>query len=120
MPAEALQVVKAWGFTLKNMCGFTWHKQTKHGKNHFGMGNWTRANVENVLIATRGKPKRSNAGVSQFVSAPVGAHSAKPDEVRQRLVRLCGDVPRVELFARVHSTGWDVWGNQVESVDILG
>ena len=28
---------------------------------------------------------------------------------------LMGDVPRVELFARQHPPGWDVWGNEVES-----
>jgi len=38
--------------------------------------------------------------IHQIVEAPVGRHSAKPDEVRQRIVDLCGDVPRVELFAR--------------------
>jgi site-specific DNA-methyltransferase (adenine-specific) len=26
-----------------------------------------------------------------------------------------GDLPRVELFARETSDGWDVWGNEVES-----
>jgi N6-adenosine-specific RNA methylase IME4 len=119
MPAEALAVVAAWGFTLKTMCGFTWHKTTKHGKNAFGMGNWTRANAENCLFATRGKPKRVCAGVSQLVVAQVGIHSAKPPEVRDRLVRLMGDVPRVELFARERGAGWSCWGNQVESDLVL-
>jgi site-specific DNA-methyltransferase (adenine-specific) len=26
---------------------------------------------------------------------------------------LCGDVPRIELFARQRTQGWDVWGNEV-------
>jgi N6-adenosine-specific RNA methylase IME4 len=115
MPAEALEVVEAWGFTLKTMKGFTWHKTTKHGKSHFGMGHWTRANTEDCLFAVRGKPKRANADVSQFIEAPHGRHSAKPDEVRERLVRLMGDVPRLEMFAREAIPGWDVWGNEVES-----
>lgn len=119
MPCEALAVVEAWGFTLKTMCGFTWHKTTKHGKDHFGMGNWTRANAENCLFAVKGKPKRANAGVRQIVTAQVGRHSEKPASVRVRLERLMGDVPRVELFARAQSPGWDVWGNQVESVDVF-
>ena len=42
-------------------------------------------------------------------------HSKKPDEVRQKIVKLMGDVPRVELFARQQTPGWDVWGNEVES-----
>ncbi|KKK78409.1 hypothetical protein LCGC14_2843830, partial [marine sediment metagenome] len=27
----------------------------------------------------------------------------------------CGDVPRIELFARERVVGWDAWGNEVES-----
>jgi N6-adenosine-specific RNA methylase IME4 len=120
MPAEALEVVRAWGFTLKTMKGFTWHKTTKHRKSHFGMGHWTRSNTEDCLFAARGKPKRANAGVSQFIEAPRGRHSAKPDEVRERLVQLMGDVPRIEMFARAAIPGWDVWGNEVESTIELG
>ena len=28
-------------------------------------------------------------------------------------MELCGDVPRIELFARQATKGWDVWGNEV-------
>ena len=32
-----------------------------------------------------------------------------------------GDVPKVELFARQQTPGWDVWGNEVESsITMLG
>ena len=30
-----------------------------------------------------------------------------------------GDVPRVELFARQTTPGWDVWGNEVEPTEGL-
>lgn len=113
-PREALQVVDAWGFTLKNMTGFSWEKMTKTGKRAFGMGHWTRGNVENCLIATKGKPKRANAGVSQYVPALLREHSRKPDQVRDACVRLCGDVPRLDLFARQRHPGWDAWGDQVK------
>jgi N6-adenosine-specific RNA methylase IME4 len=83
------------------------------------MGHWTRANTEDCLIAVRGKPKRANADVSQFIEAPKGGHSAKPDEVRERLVRLMGDVPRLEMFAREAARGWDVWGDELESTIAL-
>lgn len=39
----------------------------------------------------------------------------KPDEARERIVRLMGDLPRIELFARQKTPGWDVWGNEVEN-----
>jgi N6-adenosine-specific RNA methylase IME4 len=115
MPVEALQVIEAWGFKLKTMAGFTWHKVTKNGKEFMGMGNWTRANSESCLFAVKGKPKRVCAGVRQFVTAPHLGHSAKPPEVRDRLVQLIGNVPRIELFARQSAPGWHAWGNEVES-----
>lgn len=119
-PAEALAVVDAWGFTLKNMTGFTWHKTTKTGKSHFGMGHLTRGNAENCLFAVRGKPKRVNAGVRQFIEAQHRGHSRKPDEARDRLVQLMGDVPRVELFARQQYPGWDSWGNEINGIELFG
>jgi len=42
-------------------------------------------------------------------------HSEKPPEIRDRIVTLVGDIPRIELFAREKTPGWDVWGNEVES-----
>lgn len=33
---------------------------------------------------------------------------------KHKIVALMGDLPRVELFARQTSPGWDVWGNEVE------
>lgn len=114
MPIEALTVVRAWGFELKNMNGFTWGKLTKNDKRHFGMGNLTRGNAESCLFAVRGKPKRASAAVSQFIDAKVGRHSEKPADTRDRLVKLMGDVPRVELFARERADGWSSFGDQVE------
>lgn len=114
MPQEALDLVKAWGFTIKTTKGFTWHKlTTKNGLSNFGMGHYTRANTEDCLFAIKGKFKRASASVRQFVEAKIGEHSAKPDEVRDRLVQLVGDVKRVELFARNKCVGWQSWGNEL-------
>ena len=33
-----------------------------------------------------------------------------PAVVRERIVELCGDLPRIELFARERVEGWDAWG----------
>jgi N6-adenosine-specific RNA methylase IME4 len=40
-------------------------------------------------------------------------HSKKPDEARKRIVELFGDLPRIELFARQASDGWDCCGNEI-------
>ena len=35
-------------------------------------------------------------------------------------MKLVGDLPRIELFARQKVNGWDVWGNEVESdIDLI-
>ena len=113
MPQEAIDVVKLWGFKLKTMKGFTWHKLTKTGLCHFGMGHYTRANTEDCLIAIKGRPEIKSHSVRQFIETKIQEHSRKPDEVRDLLVELCGDVPRIELFARRQYSGWDAWGNEV-------
>ena len=41
-------------------------------------------------------------------------HSKKPDIVRDKIIELVGDLPRIELFARQKADGWDVFGNEVE------
>ncbi|WP_258961642.1 MT-A70 family methyltransferase, partial [Klebsiella pneumoniae] len=64
-------------------------------------GNYTRANTEDLLIATRGIGlERVNASIKQVVYSCLGEHSEKPWEVRHRLEKLYGEVSRVELFAR--------------------
>ena len=71
-------------------------------------------NAEICILATKGHPKRVDAGVRQVILSHIEEHSKKPDEARERIVRLMGDLPRVELFARQSPEGWDVWGNEVE------
>ncbi|KKL70157.1 hypothetical protein LCGC14_2107720 [marine sediment metagenome] len=109
MMKEARWVMGAWGFAYKNIA-FTWVKRTKHDKLHWGMGNYTRSNPEFCLLGIRGKMKRQSASVHSIIEAPVGKHSAKPPEARDRIVRLFGDLPRIELFARERALGWDADG----------
>jgi N6-adenosine-specific RNA methylase IME4 len=125
MLLEAGALMKAWGFEYKN-CGFIWVKTNPISPTpFFGMGHWTRGNAEFCLLGVRGKPKRVDATVRQIVEdnlivAPIGEHSAKPDEVRQRITRLMGeDQPAIELFARRPAPGWECWGNEVESTVVL-
>ena len=77
------------------------------------MGYWTRSNSELCIIATKGKPKRISRSVHQIIQEPVREHSRKPDCVRNKIVELCGNLPRIELFAREKTKGWDCWGDQI-------
>lgn len=137
---EALDLGHAWGFQYKT-CAFTWVKTTpafdaliqwvgdKRLLNllalakilkalntlwFIGMGRWTRANAELVLLFVKGRPQRLDAGVNQIIAAPPGRHSAKPAEVRDRIVQLLGDKPRVELFARDVAPGWMALGGDLD------
>ncbi len=142
-PQEALDLTKAWGFTLKNMQAFTWVKLNKRWltklKREFnvgieqlnempeadalhlltsltkmGLGHFTRAGTESCLVATKGRLPRIDGGVRELIFAPLREHSRKPDEVRNRIERLYGDVSRIELFARTRAPGWSTWGNQTD------
>lgn len=114
---EGFDVLKAYGFKYK--ASFVWVKQSKKSKNLFwGLGHYTRGAVEICLIATKGKPKRINNSVHQVVMAPIEGHSKKPDEVRNRIVQLMGDKPRIELFARQEVPGWVSIGNEIDGRDI--
>ena len=92
---EGISVMESWGFTYKT-CGFNWVKRNKKKDTYFmGLGFWTRSNSEVCLIGTKGHPKRVSKAVSQICDSRVMAHSKKPDEIRKRIVELCGDVPRI-------------------------
>jgi N6-adenosine-specific RNA methylase IME4 len=115
---EALQTIKRWGFIYKTVA-FTWVKQNKVSNGwHFGLGYWTRGNPEICLLATKGKPKRISKSVSNLTVSHLGEHSAKPPVIREKILQLVGDLPRIELFAREKAEGWDVLGNDIDGKDI--
>jgi N6-adenosine-specific RNA methylase IME4 len=110
---ECWELIKNWGFEYKTVA-FTWVKKNKISPSWFwGMGMWTRANAELCLIATKGKPKRISAGVHSVIDTPIERHSKKPGIVRDKIIELLGDLPRIELFNREKISGWDSWGNEV-------
>ncbi len=112
---EALSVIKAWGFQYKTL-GFSWIKTNKkNSKPFFGIGYYTKSNCEVCLIGVRGKPIKISDSISSVIISPRLQHSTKPPEVRDKIVELCGDIPRLELFSRSKVEGWDCWGNEVES-----
>lgn len=110
---EGLEVMKAWGFQYKTK-GFCWVKTNKKSNSLFwGMGYWTRSNTEDCLIGVKGHPKRMAKNVHQVITSKWEGHSKKPDIVRDKIVELIGDLPRIELFARKPTIGWVAWGNEL-------
>lgn len=115
---DAMNVIKSWGFTYKTIA-FQWVKvYPKSGKFVFGLGRWTRGNTEPCFLAIKGKPQRISSSISQLIIEPPGRHSEKPPIVRDKIINLVGDLPRVELFARQQTPGWDVWGNEVNGITL--
>lgn len=118
---QGLEVIKAWGFRYYGL-GFVWAKTTKNDNYAWGMGYYTRQNPEVCLIGVkkdRIKPKvRDKLSIFRY---PRMEHSRKPFIVRDKIVAICGNLPRIELFARRPKNalfedesfrGWDVWGNE--------
>ncbi len=116
---QAMALIKAWKFTYKT-CAFDWMKADVSTMDLFGgptdadmkMGYWTRSNSEACLLATRGRPKRLDAGVRMGIIEPSREHSRKPECVHSRIERLVAG-PYVELFARTPRPGWQQWGNDL-------
>jgi N6-adenosine-specific RNA methylase IME4 len=112
---EAYQVVRAWGFEPKSE--IVWEKLTDpidaRPKRHFGMGHYVRLEHESCIIATRGSPDIKDRSIRSTFKAPIGVHSAKPDEFYQMVQQLSFG-PFVELFARTARVGWRQYGNEME------
>lgn len=113
---QALEIMKAWGFTYKTVA-FVWEKQTNKGNPVCLLGPWTHKTYEICLFGTKGAmmKHKKDSKIRQMVKAERTIHSKKPQEVADRIVRMFPDCSRIELFARDAKPGWDVWGNEVQS-----
>ena len=110
---QVFDLIKWWGFEYSTV-GFVWVKANKNSGGYFtGLGYWTRSNAELCLIATKGQIECKDHAISQIIYEPVSEHSKKPDIVREKIVKLVGNLPRIELFARQKVDGWDSWGNEI-------
>lgn len=104
MLPQALEVMAAWGFTYKSHC--VWVKDKP------GTGYWFRNQHELLLVGTRGAiPAPASIGrPSSVFEADRGVHSAKPHEFRLMIAWAFPTLPKIELFARTNTPGWDTWG----------
>jgi N6-adenosine-specific RNA methylase IME4 len=108
---DHLPIFKAWGFRPVTTL-FVWVKRYRNGNPYCGLGFYSRSGAEPCILGVRGKsPRRRplDRGVRQVLEAPVGRHSAKPEEQYPRIEALF-EGPYVELFARQRRPGWDGWG----------
>jgi N6-adenosine-specific RNA methylase IME4 len=114
---EALQIMKAWGFTYKT--NLVWYKVRKDGgPDGRGVGFYFRNVTELLLFGVKGKLRTLPPGRRQVnvLVTRKREHSRKPDEIYE-IIQACSPGPYLELFARQREPGWDQWGDQVDSYE---
>jgi N6-adenosine-specific RNA methylase IME4 len=107
---EAFEVVNAWGFKYKT--NIIWNKVKPN------LGNYTSVRHEHLIIATKGSctPDNTERFNSVQTIERTGRHSEKPEEFRNIIETLYTYGNKIELFARKATEGWEVYGNEVESI----
>ena len=110
---ESYEVAKEWGFNVS--CMLTWCKP-RHG---IGIGGTFVQTTEHLLFCRKGTLKAKKRIDTTWFEHKRLSHSEKPDMFRKMIMDVSGDLPRIELFARQKTEGWDVWGNEVESDIVL-
>lgn len=112
---EALQIMKAWGFTYKT--NIVWYKVRKDGgPDGRGVGFYFRNVTELLLFGVKGRLRTLKPGRTQvnIIVTRKEEHSKKPEGIYD-IIEECSPGPFVELFARQRMTGWTAWGNEVDS-----
>ncbi len=71
-----------------------------------GLGKYTISNAEYCLIARKGKYWRNARKCTADYRISKNRAFENQKEIRDKIVSLCGDLPRVELFARDLCKGW--------------
>ena len=108
----SMKVINSWGFDFKTVA-FVWDKQ------RVNMGAYTMSQCEFVLVGKKGKiPKKELNNIKQFLSKKATTHSTKPEEVSDRIHSIFPNLDKIELFARRKKEGWDVFGNEVEGIEL--
>ena len=118
--ADGHRVMSAWGFVYKT--SLVWFKRRSDGGPDLRcMGFYFRNVTEFLLFGVRGHlrtlpPARKLPNV---IEAGKHGHSVKP-EAAIDLIETVSPGPYVELFARRHRLGWDVWGDESANTATLG
>lgn len=111
---EGIELLESWGFQYKTIA-FNWIKHYESGEVCVNFAPYTLKSWEICLLGIKGKVGNIKVcnNVQGLLTDTRTKHSKKPNETRIRIEKLCGDKPRIELFARQYADGWDCWGNEV-------
>jgi N6-adenosine-specific RNA methylase IME4 len=118
----AIDLIAQWGLHYRGVA-YVWVKTNRAGKIIAGQGvppTFTKPTTELLLAATTTRTGRPfpirDLAQAQVVLHPRGEHSEKPAVFRRCIEALCGDRPRIELFARIRTSGWDAWGAELDKL----
>ena len=119
----AIDLIATWKLYYRGVA-YVWVKINSRGEPIRGQGvppTFTKPTTEFILAATTtptGRPfPLLDLGQGQVVMEPRREHSQKPAAFRKLIEELCGQRPRIELFARESCRGWDTWGAEVGKLD---
>lgn len=120
----AIDAISSWGLHYRGVT-YVWVKTNRAGRIIAGQGvppTFTKPTTEFLLAATTIKTGRPfpihSFNQAQVVLAPRQGHSEKPEVFHTLIEELCGDLPRIELFARKQYLGWHTWGDEAPSQSI--
>jgi N6-adenosine-specific RNA methylase IME4 len=104
---ESFKILESWGF--KYLLTLAWDKM--NGLCLYGF-HWR---TEFLLFGYRGKLEIYQQGwaLPTSFSASSPRHSEKPSIVRTMIEKF--EEPRLEVFARHKTPGWDIWGNELDN-----
>lgn len=113
--ANSIDLGERWGFTYSSSA--VWVKLENAEDRDIGPGYIFRNQHEILLVMKRGNPPMPELKPPSAYLERKREHSRKPSYYRELIAEMEGDVPRVELFARVDAehplpVGWDAWGNE--------
>lgn len=115
--AEALGIMKAWGFTYKT--NIVWYKVRKDGgPDGRGVGFYFRNVTELILFGIKGRIRTLAPGRRQvnILVSRKEEHSKKPDSIYD-LIQRCSPGPYCELFSRQRVEGWTQWGDELDTYE---
>lgn len=100
-------IIESWDFKYCQI--LTWCKKPRG----IGQGGLFCPTTEFLILGRKGKmPKFQRIDTTWWEIKRQSKHSKKPDFFR-KLIEIVTLAPRIELFARQETEGWDVWGNEV-------
>ena len=108
------------GLKIIDKLGFRYITNRVWVKDKFGLGQYFRGQHEILLFAVKGKLpfknkvdcNRSKCNVSSVIRGKRTKHSKKPSSVYVDIENISYP-PYLEVFAREHRQGWDVWGKEI-------